>query len=320
MEIGLFTNCFYDKPWEEICKVTNENGIRIIEAGAGALNGKSHCNPAELLGDDEELRKFRKTAEKYSIEVRELSCMGNFLHPNRQIADSLVAELEAAMELASKLGIKIVNTFAGCPGAGEGAVYPNWIALTYPPEFAEYSKWQWEKKIIPFWKEMVKKARKKGIKFGFEMHTGDSIYNPETLLRLREETGAEEIGCKFDPTHLFWQGMDPIICIRNLGSAIISVHAQDAEINRHVMESNGCFTTRDYSDIDNRPWNLRLAGYGHPESFWKDMVTALRRTGYDGSINIEHQDACMSLKEGIGKAAEFLNKIIFHEKPDTIRY
>ncbi|MDO8685872.1 MAG: sugar phosphate isomerase/epimerase [Clostridiales bacterium] len=320
MEIGLFTNCFHDKPWEEICRIANENGISIVEAGAGALNGKSHCNPAELLKDAEALKKFRNTAKRYNIEIRELSCMGNYLHPNKNIADGLLADLEAAMELASKLGITIINTFAGCPGAGEGALYPNWIALTYPPEFAEYSKWQWEKKIIPFWNNMVRKARMKGIRFGFEMHTGDSVYNPETLLRLREETGAEEISCKFDPTHLFWQGIDPIICIKKLGSAIISVHAQDAEINKQVMECNGCFTTRDYSDVKNRPWNLRLVGYGHPEAFWRDMISALRREGYDGSINIEHQDACISLNEGINKASDFLKKIIFHQKSVVIKY
>ena len=320
MEIGLFTNCFFDKPWGEICQIASEVGIGIVEAGAGALNGKSHCNPAELLKEGEALKRFRKTADKYGVEVRELSCMGNFLHPDKAIADELIADLEAAMMLASKIGVKIVNTFAGCPGAGEKAVYPNWIALPYPPEFIEHSRWQWEKKIIPFWKEMVKKAKKLGIVFGFEMHPGDSIYNTETLLRLREATGAEEIGCKFDPTHLFWQGMDPVACIRRLGKAIVSVHAQDSETNRDVMDVNGMLTTLDYHERRKRPWNLRLVGYGHSEDFWRSLVSALRSEGYDGAIYIEHQDEHLSKVEGLKKAYEFLDRIIFREKTDKIVY
>jgi len=320
MEIGLFTNCFYNKTWEEVCIFANEAGIKIIEAAAGGLNGKSHCNPAELLKDEKKFEHFKKTAKKYKIEVRELTCCGNYLHPNKAIREELCADLDAAMELAPRLDVNIVNVLAGCPGAGEDAVYPNWIALTYPPEFPAYSKWQWEKKIIPFWKEMVQKARKKNIKFAFEMHAGDAVYNPETLMKLREATDSGEICCKFDPTHLYWQGMDPVKCIYFLQDAIITAHAQDSEINRDVMELNGCFTTRDYSDIRKRPWNLRLVGYGHPEHCWRDMLSALRRTGFDSQINIEHQDASVSLKEGILKGVEFLNRVIFHEKPDPIKY
>jgi len=55
MEIGIFSNCFYDKTWEEICRFTNELGISVIEAAAGGLNGKKHCNPGELLRNDEAL-------------------------------------------------------------------------------------------------------------------------------------------------------------------------------------------------------------------------------------------------------------------------
>jgi len=319
MKLGLFTNCFRDETWEEICSFAGEVGFSVLEVAAGALNGKKHCNPSELLKDNYDIKRFVDTANKHGLEISSLSCMGNYLHPNRQIAEKNTADLEAAIDLASKIGVKVVNGFAGCPGAQEDALYPNWIGLPYPPEYIEYSKWQWKERIIPFWKKMNEKLRKYKIRFGFEMLPGDSVYNTGTLLRIRNIIG-EYIGCCFDPTHLFWQQIDPIESIFKLGDVIVNVHAQDCILNKRKIRVDGVLDPTSYEDYENRSWHFKLVGYGHGESFWKEMMSALRRTGYDDSINLEHLDPLFSLKEGLLKGKEFLDRVIFKESKGEIRY
>ena len=319
MKAGLFTNCFKDKTWEEVCIFAKEVGLKVLEVGAGALNGKSHCDPAEIMKDDDEVKKFVKIAEKYDIEIYSLSCMGNYIHPDKEIADEHTRDLEAVIEFAGKIGVNIVNGFAGCPGAAEDALYPNWIGLPYPPEYNDYSKWQWKERIIPFWKEMAIKLRKYKIKYGFEMHPGDSVYNTSTLLRIREAVG-DNMGCCYDPAHLFWQGIDPIKSVLKLGYAIVNVHAQDIIINWEKASLDGMLDPTSYEDYENRAWHFKLVGYGHGENFWKKLVSALRRVGYDGSLNVEHQDALISLEEGFSKAREFLDRIIFHDPAGKIIY
>lgn len=320
MDIGLFTNCFFDKSWVEVCKLAHGMGINVLEVAAGALNGKSHCNPKELLESDGKLKKFQETAAEYQMTVASFSCMGNYVHPNKRIAETHATDLEAVVELAGRLGVKVVNCFAGCPGAAEDAVYPNWIGLAYPPEFQKYLQWQWETKLIPFWKKMVVKAEAAGVRFAFEMHPGDSVYNTSTLRRLQEGTGSKAIGCCFDPTHLVWQGMEPVACIKRLGASVVNVHAQDSELNMEVVAVDGVLDSKDYGDLRNRAWNLKLVGYGHGEEFWKAIVSALRLVGFDGSFNIEHQDAQISKGEGFEKAISFLNRVIFREKAEKIVY
>jgi len=305
--------------WEEVCIYAREVGLTSLEVAAGAFNGKSHCDPAQIMKDDQDVKKFVKTAEKYDLEIRSLSCMGNYIHPNKKIAQEHTKDLEAVIEFAAKIGVRIVNGFAGCPGVQKDALYPSWIGLPYPPEFVEYSKWQWKEKIIPFWKEQYIKIKKYKLRFGFEMLPGDSVYNTGSLLRLRDAVG-EELGCCFDPTHLFWQQIDPIKSILALGDAIVNFHAQDCALNKEKVELDGVLDPSSYEEYEKRPWHFKLVGYGHGEILWKHMISALRRVGYNGSLSVEHLDPLISLKEGLQKGKEFLERIIYKGPLGEVRY
>jgi sugar phosphate isomerase/epimerase len=315
MKLGVMANCFADKPLDVACDLAKEAGLQAIELGVGGFVGKAHCKPAELLRDNAAIEKFKKTIASRGLELSSLSCHGNPLHPDKRYAEEHIADFEAAIELAGKLGVKVVNGFAGCPGAGEDAKYPNWITCPWPPYFGDMVKWQWEKKVIPFWKEMAKKAKKAGVLIGFEMHPGDVVYNPELLLKLREEVGAEEIACNFDPSHLFWQGINPITAIRKLGKAIVHVHAKDSKVDPLVTEWRGVMDWKHYGDMVNRAWTFRTCGYGHGVEFWNAFVSELRLNGYDGVISIEHEDPLMSANEGLTKAVEFLKGVLLYETP-----
>jgi sugar phosphate isomerase/epimerase len=134
------------------------------------------------------------------------------------------------------------------------------------------------------------------------------------MLRLRDECG-KNLGANFDPSHLFWQGMDPIVSLRALGDAVFHVHAKDCQVDSGNTALNGVLDTKSYGDEWNRSWIFRTCGYGHGLDFWTDFVSTLRLIGYDGVISIEHEDSLMSTNEGFRNAVEFLKPVILREKP-----
>jgi len=312
MKLGVLTVLFGDKTLEQAVKLVKEAGLDAIEVGAGGFVGKKHCNPEELLKDETALKKFVDTYKSQGLEISALSTHGNPLHPDKEFADEHKTDITNAVKLAGKIGVKVVNGFAGCPGAGDDAKYPNWITCPWPPYFIDAVNWQWEKKVIPFWKEMAKIARDNGVKFGFEMHPGDVVYNPEALLKLKDAVG-EEIACNFDPSHLFWQGIDPLVAVKFMGNLIVHVHAKDSRVDDSVVRWRGVNDWKHYGEIANRAWTFRTCGYGHDKLWWNSFVSTLRLTGYDGVISIEHEDPLMSANEGFKKAVSFLKDVLLYE-------
>jgi sugar phosphate isomerase/epimerase len=312
MKLGVLSVVFSDKSWKEACAEIKKRGLEAVEVGAGGFVGKGHCNPAELLKDDDKLKAWIDARESQGLELSALSVHGNPLHPDASVSDPYVQDIKDAFALAGKIGVGVVNGFAGCPGAGPDAKHPSWITCPWPPYFLEGYEWQWEKKLIPFWKDMAKRARDAGVKFGFEMHPGDMVYNPEALLRLREACG-EEISCNLDPSHLFWQGMNPLLIIKMLGDAIVHVHAKDSRVDEGVVAWRGVNDPKHYGDIKNRAWTFRTVGYGHDKLFWNSFMSNLRLVGFDGVISIEHEDPLMSGNEGLNKAVAFLKEVLLYE-------
>jgi sugar phosphate isomerase/epimerase len=140
------------------------------------------------------------------------------------------------------------------------------------------------------------------------------VYNVESLLRLREAAGPV-LGCNFDPSHLFWNGVNPVAAIRVLGDAIYHVHGKDVYVDGLNVAVNGCNDAKPYGDILNRAWTFRSIGYGHDAGVWKAIVSALRLVGYDYVISIEHEDALMSTEEGLGKAVALLKEANIFAEP-----
>ena len=318
MKLGVFTVLFQDQPFEKALDTVGEFGVDAIEVGTGGFVGNAHCDPAALLADDAKLQAFRKAVEQRNLFISAFSCHGNPLHPDPAFAEEHHRDFRNTVLLAEKLGVERVNAFAGLPGGCETDTMPNWVTCPWPPYFSEMVKWQWEAKVIPFWKEEIAFCRQHGLKkICFEMHPGESVYNPEKLLTLREAVG-EEICCNFDPSHLFWQGIDPIAAIRRLGDAIQHVHAKDSLVDPLNASVSGVLDTKSYADEINRAWIFRTVGYGHDLKFWKDFVSTLRLIGYDYVLSIEHEDSLMSSREGLGKAVEFLKPVILTEQPGAM--
>jgi sugar phosphate isomerase/epimerase len=284
-----------------------------VELGTGNYPGGTHCDLA-MLQDRAALGKFKALFDDHGVSISALSCHGNPLHPNRAHAKHDQDVNKKTIQLAEKLGVPVVVDFSGCPGDSPAAKYPNWVTCPWPPEYLDILKWQWDKVVEPYWIKRAQFAADHGVKIAIEMHPGFVVYNPETLLRLRS-IAVKSLGCNYDPSHMFWQGIDPIAAIRVLGDAIFHVHAKDTEMYSANLPSAGVLDTKPYTDERKRSWIFRTCGYGHGEEWWRSFVSTLRMFGYDYVLSIEHEDSLLSAEEGLGRAAAFLNKLVPGEKP-----
>jgi sugar phosphate isomerase/epimerase len=314
MKVGVFAVLFSDRPLGDALEYVSGLGVEAVELGCGNYPGDAHVPVKDLLANAARRDEFRRQVEDRGLTISALSCHGNPLHPNTDLAKAHHAVQRDTLALAEKLGVGTVVVFSGCPGESDKATRPNWVTCPWPPDFSEVLAWQWEKKVIPYWTREAKVAAEHGVKLAFEMHPGFVVYNTESLLRLRKACG-KVIGANFDPSHLFWQGMDPIACVRALQGCIWHVHAKDCRLYPANALVNGVLDTKSYTDELNRSWIFRTVGYGHGEDFWKDFVSTLRMTGYDGVLSIEHEDSLMSAREGFEKAVAFLKGLVLSEKP-----
>ena len=321
MKLCVLANLYGAKPLDEALARLQSLGVEAVEIGAGGYPGKAHCDPAALLNDEAKFNEFKDTVAKYGMEIAALACHGNPVHPDAEIAKMYDTDFRNAVLLAEKLGVDTVITFSGCPGDHPGAKYPNWVTCPWPEDFLAVLEYQWNEVLIPYWKETVKFANAHGVtKIALEMHPGFCVYNPETLLRLRAAVG-DTIGANFDPSHLVWQGMDPVAAIRALEGAIYHFHAKDTKIDKYNTAKFGVLDTKHYSDEANRSWIFRSVGYGNGLDYWRDMISNLRLVGYDKVMSIEHEDSLMTPDEGLRHAVEFLKESIIREpKPTTMSW
>lgn len=313
MKLGVFTPLLSQLSLEEVLKKLNKLDIHTVELATGNYPGSAHCNLG-MLEDSSALDAFKSMLADHEVRISALSCHGNPLHPDMSQASAYQEVNRKTILLAEKLGVTEVVDFSGCPGDSPESKAPNWVTCPWPPEYLDVLAWQWEKVVTPFWVERAKFASDHGVRVAIEMHPGFVVYSPETLLRLRSIAGPA-IGCNYDPSHMFWQGIDPIAAIRVLGDAIFHVHAKDTQMYTSNLPRTGVLDTKPYTDEKNRGWIFRTCGYGHGAEWWKEFVSTLRMFGYDHVLSIEHEDSLMSPEEGLTRAAQFLNEVVIKEKP-----
>jgi sugar phosphate isomerase/epimerase len=319
MKIGIFTPLFGDKSREEALDIVKAEGIQAVEFGAGAYPGSSHLGGtneavAKLIESKAERDRLMHDVESRGLMISAISCHGNPIHPNKKIAQDHHEAFVNSVKLASSLGVSCVNGFSGCPGDGPGAVNPNWVTCAWPDEYREILDWQWNESVIPYWKEQAKFLDAHKVKFCIEMHPGFVVYSNDSLLKLRAAAG-DAIGANFDPSHLWWQGIDPIAAVRELAEqgALYHVHAKDTKIDPNNSGRNGNLDTKSYGEITKRSWVFRSVGYGHTLGWWKDFCSTLRAFGYDYVLSIEHEDGLMSSIEGLRKALSVLKESVIFE-------
>ncbi|QKS70141.1 sugar phosphate isomerase/epimerase [Paenalkalicoccus suaedae] len=316
MKVGVFTVLFAQKEFEDMLDYVKEAGVTAVEIGTGGYPGDAHCKVDELLESEELRKEYMEKVTSRGLTISAFSCHGNPITPDEEFAKHSHESLVKTIKLAGLMNVPVVNTFSGTAGDHEGAKHPNWPVSPWPNEYSDMLKWQWEEKLIPYWKEIAKLADENGVKIGLELHGGFLVHTPHTMLKLREATG-DAIGANLDPSHLWWQGIDPVAAIKILGKAgaIHHFHAKDTYIDQDNVNMHGLLDMQPYGDVQTRAWSFRSVGCGHSMQEWSDMISALRTFGYDYVVSIEHEDPIMSIEEGFQRAVDNLNSIIIREKP-----
>jgi sugar phosphate isomerase/epimerase len=314
MKLGVFTVLFHELSFEEMLDKVAASGLQAVEIGTGANPGNSHCPVDELLESAQEREVYLKKITDRGLTISAFSCHGNPISPQLTWAKGSDEALRKSIRLASLMGVPVVNCFSGTAGDGENATLPNWPVVAWPNEFGDIYRWQWEHKLIPYWKEMGAYAKEHNVKIAIELHGGFMVHSPYTMLKLREAT-CDAIGANLDPSHLWWQGIDPVAAIKILGEAgaIHHFHAKDTYMDADNINMHGVLDMQSYADVKNRAWYFRSVGCGHSLLEWANIMAALRRYDYDYVISIEHEDALMSVEEGFMRAVTNLKSVLFND-------
>jgi sugar phosphate isomerase/epimerase len=309
MKIGVFTVILGSQPLNAALDYLASLGVQAVELGAGGYARSPHCPLESLLKSPQRRRDLRQALAQRGLTLSALNAAGNPIHPRRTDAKRFDQDYRKTVQLAAELEVDTVITFSGCPGGAPGDTSPNWVTCPWPPDYARILDYQWNRVVLPYWTRTAHWTRQHGIRhIALEMHPGFVVYNPETLLRLRAAAGPA-IGANFDPSHLFWQGIDPCNALRALQGAVWHCHAKDTAIHPWNSTTHGTLDTKHYQDELHRAWIFRTVGYGHPRSFWCDFVSTLRLIGYDGVLSMEHEDSLMTPREGLEKGIRFLRDL-----------
>lgn len=310
--IGVFDPVYSDLSLDAMIEKMSALGLEAVEIGTGGYPGTPHCPVNDLLSDSAKLAAWKKKFEDRNIRVATLSCHGNPVHPDSAIAQRDADTFRRTVLLAEKLDVKVIVGFSGCPGANPTDKNPNWITYRWPDEYAAAQDWQWKERLIPYWKEAAAFARQHGIRrLALEMHPNFCVYNPKTLMKLREAVG-EEIGANCDLSHLFWQQCDPIEVIQFLGKqgALFHAHMKDTVLYKNNVERYGVLNfVFETKDLPEASANFRAVGYGHGAELWKEIVRAYMDVGYGGILSIENEDPILSGEVGVERAAYVLKNV-----------
>lgn len=317
MKIGMITDSLGNLPFDEMLAESARLGLEELEFACGNWSSAPHINLAKMLDSDRARKNFKAKVKDHGMTIGALNCSGNPVDPNSRGKqhDKVTRD---TIKLAGLMGIEKVVMMSGCPGA-PGDKTANWITVEWPAELRDILTWQWDKVLIPYWKDLVAHAKKNGVKrIALELHGFQNVYSVATLERLRNAVG-DTVGANLDPSHLFWMGADPIFAARKLGDAIYHVHAKDTRIDPLIGATNGTLETIPGANYQARSWNYITLGYGHGEQWWGSFCATLAAVGYDGVLSIEHEDPMMPPIEGMEKSVALLEHIAVNRAPRRAR-
>lgn len=305
MKIGLVSDSLYRYDYPAMLDWCAANGVESAELGTGNFSPAPHCRLATLLADAGARDDLLRAAAQRGVEIGALNCSGNVLDASLERREKSQQVFFETLRLAGLLGVKTVVAMSGCPGdVPDTGRYPNWVTTNWQPEYVQLLEWQWQEVIRPFWERAAQAARDAQVRIAIEMHPGQAVYNPYTMFRLREITG-DVVGINLDPSHLFWQGIEPLRVVEAMHGMIYHVHAKDCWFDAEEMALNGALDARVGKG---RSWEHCLLGQGHAEEYWHRFVSALSQAGFDGALSIEYAGSRDQIESGIAQNVGILQR------------
>lgn len=310
MRICLNTDGLGHLPFDQMVDTAADIGIESLEIACGNWSTAPHIDLDTMLNSSDARKKFMDKIHSRGLVLEALNCSGNQLEPNEE-GKKHETVVQKTMELANLLGVKHIVMMSGLPGGNATDTTSNWVTTCWPMSCQEILKYQWEEVLIPYWEKTVSRAAELGIEtIALENHGAQSVYNAETLLKLREAVGPV-IGMNLDPSHHMWMGGDGIEMAMALGgSAIHHVHAKDLRKEKYKFAAQGGLETKFFDKYNERSWNYVGLGYGEDRRWWKEFFSVLSMMGYKGPISLEIEDKTMPSLTAIKKSVNFLQDVV----------
>jgi len=324
MKLGAYTACLHDRSLSETLKILKELGLTGAEINAGGFVPAPHLPIQQLQLGHGAVEAYLRLFDQAGITLTGLNVNGNPLDPDPEVGPQHAADLRQAIEVAALLGVKRVVAMSGLPGSDASARYPAWVVNPWSSQHLDMLDYQWKEVVIPFWTDIQARARDADVKVCIEMHPHNVVFNPGSLERLVTDVNATHVGAELDPSHLFWQGIDPVAAVGRLGGLVYHAAAKDTRINeangkifgvlddrfRRVPPEDNPVSIGGRNVMNRWPedaaWNFVAVGRGHDQAFWADFLRALAAVDPDMAVNIEHEDAELDQLEGLRQAADNL--------------
>ena len=315
MKLGIFTALFQDRPLEDVVRLVSELGYETVELPA--WKGCGHVDLDAVEADRG--RSLKDLIRSFGLEISALS-NGREGHlilgphdwtvdrwaPAQGQAERIqygIARLKQTGRVAAMLGVPVVTGFVGSP------VWDKWYNYPATNEKAYEHAWSlFAERLNPILEEFGKL----GVRFAHEVHPTEIAYNIEMAEQALKTIGNRpEYGFNFDPSHLVWQGIDPVVFIKRLGKSIYHAHAKDGEVQSDEVSRSGVLSSGPWTRPD-RGFRFRVPGWGDVN--WRRVISALVTVGYDHVLSFEHEDPVMSPEDGCEKAIAYLKPLII-KKP-----
>jgi sugar phosphate isomerase/epimerase len=312
VRVGLFTDGLAHLGRSQALAWCAEREIEDLEMGVGTWSPRPHLELSRLLAERSERDRLAGELREHGQRLVCVNAAGNPLHPAYAARAEAQAALRGAIELADFLGVGTVVTMSGCPGGrgtsdSTGVFAVSWTCCDDEPLW----EWQFRQHVAPYWRELSAWAATAapGVRICLELHPGVTVFGADSFARLRAEVGPN-IGINLDPSHFWWQGVDPAAIIEQHGDAIGFAHGKDTRLYPERIRVHGVLDARYPIDPETASWHFTAVGGGRPVAEWATLLSALRASGYDGVVSIEHEDPTLSPEASIEASATALREAL----------
>jgi sugar phosphate isomerase/epimerase len=324
MKLGAYTACLHDQPIGEALRILAGMGLDSAEINSGGFLPAVHLPIEDIRASQGACEDYLGQFQSAGVTLTALNCNGNPLDPNPEVGPRHAQDVLDSIEIAAMLGVKRVVTMSGTPATDAAGTLPAWNVMPWHSAFLDVQDYQWNEVAIPFWKDVQARAGDADVKVCIEMHPHNVVYNPATLERLVTEINATHVGAELDPSHLFWQGIEPIEAVRHLDGLVYNAAAKDTRINAaaringvlddrfgrvqpeepEALSLGGRYTLSRWPQDSS--WDFVAVGRGHDVAWWTAFLDALAEIDPDMAVNIEHEDQELDQMEGLRSAAATL--------------
>ncbi|SFS18716.1 Sugar phosphate isomerase/epimerase [Agrococcus baldri] len=320
----LFTGQWIDLPFEEVARLAGSWGYDGLEI---ACSG-DHLD-ASRWDDEAYVASRREILERNGLQVWAIS---NHLHGQAVCDDPIdfrheaivrprvwgdgepegvrqraAAELMDTARMARALGVDTVVGFTGSS---------IWQYVAQFPPVPESVIEAGYRDFADRWNPIMDVFDELGVRFAHEVHPSEIAYDHWSTQRTLEAIGHRAaFGLNWDPSHMVWQGIDPVGFISDFADRIYHVDCKDTRM-RMGDGRNGILSSHLPWGHPRRGWDFVSAGRG--DVAWGDAFRTLTAIGYSGPISIEWEDAGMDRLQGAPEALAALRRFEF--EPSSTRF